>query len=363
MAAVFPSSVKVFVAKTDLVDSVLADHVNVLQDEVNATQSTLGLGLLSSAWGSTWAVPATHASVSARLTNIESNLGFLSSTTASASTGVTLAGVQTLTNKTLTTPKIDSVLTNTGTATVTFPLTADTLVGKATTDTLTNKTLTAPKIATILTNAGAATLTLPTSTDTLVGLATTDTLLNKTLTLPTIGGTGAKFNGSVSGTTTLLATAAAGTTSLTLPAATDTLVGKATTDTLTNKTLTAPAIAAGTLTGTLTATGATISGGTVNATTLQQAGVQAATISDAQALTNKTINGSLNTLSNIPQTAVTGLSGTYAPLAGATFTGAVTVVSPTAAISAGVRQVWITSVAGAPSNATGADGDLWIVYV
>lgn len=46
------------------------------------------------------------------------------------------------------------------------------------TQTLTNKTLTSPVIATIV-NTG--TLTLPTSTDTLVGRATTDTLTNKTL--------------------------------------------------------------------------------------------------------------------------------------------------------------------------------------
>jgi hypothetical protein len=46
------------------------------------------------------------------------------------------------------------------------------------TQTLTNKTLTAPNISTI-TNTG--TLTLPTSADTLVGRATTDTLTNKTI--------------------------------------------------------------------------------------------------------------------------------------------------------------------------------------
>jgi len=51
------------------------------------------------------------------------------------------------------------------------------------------------------------------------------------------------FSGSTSGTTTLQATAIAGTNTLTLPATTsDTLVGKATTDTLTNKTLTSPTI-------------------------------------------------------------------------------------------------------------------------
>ena len=51
------------------------------------------------------------------------------------------------------------------------------------TETLTNKTLTAPVISSI-SNTG--TLTLPTSTDTLVGRATTDTLTNKTLTSPTL---------------------------------------------------------------------------------------------------------------------------------------------------------------------------------
>ena len=73
--------------------------------------------------------------------------------------------------------------------------------------------------------------------DTVTTNTATQTLTNKTLTLPTIGTTGAKFNGSTSGTTTVVATAVAGTTTLTLPAATDTLVGKATTDTLTNKSI------------------------------------------------------------------------------------------------------------------------------
>jgi len=104
--------------------------------------------------------------------------------TTAADTAVTLAGAQTLTNKTLTAPVI-STISNTGT--ITLPTSTDTLVGRATTDTLTNKTLTTPTLTApvvnisinaqtgttytfvltdngklvTLTNAGAITLTVP----------------------------------------------------------------------------------------------------------------------------------------------------------------------------------------------------------
>lgn len=74
MPAVFPNSVRVYTAKADLVDTVLAEHVNLLQDEVTAVQNTLGTSLLASAWSGTFSTLSTHTSVSARLANIEAGI-------------------------------------------------------------------------------------------------------------------------------------------------------------------------------------------------------------------------------------------------------------------------------------------------
>ena len=88
----------------------------------------------------------------------------------------------------------------------TFP-TSGVIVTRDGAETLSNKTLTAPVVSSLV-NTG--TLTLPTSTDTLVGRATTDTLTNKTLTGATINGAS-----SIGGSTTINTTGAATTGALT----------------------------------------------------------------------------------------------------------------------------------------------------
>lgn len=108
-------------------------------------------------------------------------------------------------------------------------------IGAATATSINKVTITAPATGATITIPDGVTLTGPTSSGTAATLGNTETFTG----VKTFGSAGAvgrlKIAGTTSGSTTLDASATASGT-LTLPAATDTLVGRATTDTLTNKT-------------------------------------------------------------------------------------------------------------------------------
>ena len=261
----------------------------------------------------------------------------------------TLAGSNTLTNKTFTSPTINggtmsgsftgtmditgTVLSGasplvfegatadahettwafvdpTGDRTITFPNATDTLIGKATTDTLTNKSvdLDANTLTGSLAEFNAAL-----QSATFATIDNADTLTNKTFTSPTInGGTmSGSFTGTMDITGTVLsaasplvfegASADAHETTwafvdptsdrvISIPNATDTLIGKATTDTLTNKTFD---LDANTLTGSLAEFNAALQSDSF------------ATLADTLTLTNKTFTSPTIT-SGVFNTGVSG---------------------------------------------------------
>jgi hypothetical protein len=262
-------------------------------------------------------------------------------------TVATLTGTQILTNKTLTTPVISSIV-NTGT--LTLPTTTDTLVGRATTDTLTNKTLTSPNISTIL-NSG--TLTLPTTTDTLVGKATVDTFTNKT------------FNANATGnsiTNLEVADLAAGVldTDLTTVSATDNTLASAKAiktyvdasvatknelSELTDVNITSPVDGALLFYDTATAKWIdnVVSGdisildtgvASINPGVIVNADVNASAAIDASKLADGSVSNTelqyINSLTSNAQTQLTSLDTLKAALASPTFTGTVSAPTPTA---------------------------------
>jgi preprotein translocase subunit Sec61beta len=153
---------------------------------------------------------------------------------------------------------------STADVTVILPAAADTLVGKATTDTFTNKSI---DLATNTITGSLAEFNAALQSESFVSLTGSETLTNKTLTTPVlttpIANAGIQlknaatsagfiefFEDSDNGTNkvTLIGPASTADVTVTLPAAADTLVGKATTDTFTNKSID---LATNTITGSL----------------------------------------------------------------------------------------------------------------
>jgi hypothetical protein len=203
------------------------------------------------------------------------------------------------------------------------------------TETLTNKTLTSPILTTP--NIGVASGTSLTLTGDLTVQGTTTTIDSTTIAVKTAfvfeGATNDSYE------TTLTVTDPTADRTVTIPDATDTLVGRATTDTLTNKSI---SLASNTVTSTLaqlntavsdadvaslagseTLTNKTVALGsnTVSGTLAQfntaVTDADFASLAGSETLTNKTISIASNTLTGV------------APLASPTFTGTVTLPSGT----------------------------------
>jgi hypothetical protein len=119
-------------------------------------------------------------------------------------------------------------------ANLTFDVDSSVIATVSSAQTLTNKTI---DLSSNTLTGNTAQFNTALSGDNFVTETASQTLTNKSLTLPTIGATGASFAGSSSGAINLQATAIAGSNTVTLPAVTGTLVTEANTATLTNKTI------------------------------------------------------------------------------------------------------------------------------
>jgi hypothetical protein len=231
------------------------------------TYSIPGQG--DTSWSGTYKVDGILISLAANAVNLtlaqtlktktlDSSCVLSDATDTTKTVGYSLSGATASTKTTLT-------FAQTVARTITFQDATDTVVMLATTDTLANKTLktsctigdatdttkalafslsgatTAKTLTIASSHTNARTITLQDATDTVVMRATTDTLSNKQIGDPTDITKAIAFtlSGATTAKTLTLISAHTNNRSLTFPDTTDTLTGKATTDILTNKTINA----------------------------------------------------------------------------------------------------------------------------
>ena len=258
-------------------------------------------------------------------------------------TGVVLSGASPLVFEGATADAYETTLAftdPTADRVITMPNATDTLVGKATTDTLTNKSI---DLGTNTLTGSLAEWNTALQSESFVSLTGSETLTNKTLTSPTIAG--GTFSGTFTGTQDLTGVVLSGASPLvfegatadsyettltftdptadrviTVPNATDTLVGKATTDTLTNKSID---LGTNTLTGSASEWNTALQGDSF------------ATLTGTETLTNKTLTSPTINTPTITNVTATNLTLTDASIVfeGATadaYETTLTVVDPTA---------------------------------
>ena len=92
MTASYPALVKAFTTKVDFSDTVLAEHVNTLQDEVNAIEANLGTSIKTGAgWVGTFdQITTSWDTFKDRIVNIEYGLGKVYNDYVSLSGGSTI---------------------------------------------------------------------------------------------------------------------------------------------------------------------------------------------------------------------------------------------------------------------------------
>lgn len=313
--------------------------------------------------------------------NLTTSGAFATTLTVTAATNVTLpttgtlatlAGTETLTNKTLTSPTLTTPSLGVASATsinkvaITAPATGSTLTiadGKTLTvsNTLTFTGTDASSVAfgaggTVAYTANKLSAFAATTSAELLGVISDETgsgslvfATSPSLTTPTIGGGGANFSGSTSGSLNLKAAAVAGTgVIVTIPATTGTLVTTGDTGTVTSTMIADGTIVNADINASAAIAVSKLAASTISGITL---GNNLATLTIGTGLSGTSYNGS--TAVTIANTGVTSITGTTNQVTASASTGGVTLSLPQSINTGASVQFGSFGVGTAASGTTG----------